>query len=64
MPSHQLLMMVLAGAGPQGMTHADIAGMLNLDSATLDDLLDALAKSGEIAVSRTADGRRVYRRLI
>ena len=64
MPSHQRLMLILSGAGPQGMTHADIASMLNLDAKVLDDLLDALARAGEIAVSQTKDGRRVYRRLI
>ena len=46
------------------MTHADIASMLNLDAKVLDDLLNALARAGEIAVSQTKDGRRVYRRLI
>ena len=63
-PSHQRLMMVLRAAGPQGIGHSDLAAQIQLDGDLLNDLLAALARSGEIAVSQTQDGRRVYRRLI
>ncbi len=63
-PSHQRLMQVLGAAGPQGVSHADLAAQIDLDGGTLNDLLNALIRGGEVAMSQTKDGQRVYRRLI
>ena len=64
LPATQKLMLILAGAEPQGMTHADIAAMLELDRDVLDQLLSSLVRSGEISMTRTRDGQRLYRRLM
>jgi len=63
-PPHQLLMIALARAGQRGLSRAEISGLVDLESDTLDDLLDALVRSAEIGVSQRTDGQRVYRRLI
>ena len=63
-PSHQRLMLVLAAAGPLGISHKDLAAQIDLDGGTLNDLLSALVRSGEIAVTQTKDGHRVYKRLL
>ena len=47
-PASQQLMLVLTGAGPLGITHADPAAILNLDTKVLDNLLDALIRGGEV----------------
>lgn len=60
----QRLMLILAGAGQQGVPHGDLSAMLKLDGDTLNDLLGALVRGGEISVSTTRDGHRLYRRLI
>ena len=60
----QRLMLILAGAGPRGVSHADLAAMIDLDAKALDELLDALIRGGQVAMSMTRGGRRVYRRLI
>jgi DNA-binding MarR family transcriptional regulator len=62
-PSHQRLMQVLAAAGGAGLTRAEIGGLIDLDNGTLDDLLNALIRGGEVAMSHTKDGRRIYCRL-
>lgn len=63
-PSHQRLMIVLARAGARGLTRSELSGLVDLEGDTLNDLLTALIKSGEIAVSQGSDGKRVYRRLV
>lgn len=63
-PSHQRLMQALAAAGPTGMTLTNISGLVGLEYETLTDLLDALTRAGEITVSQTRDGQRLYRRVI
>jgi len=63
-PSHQQLMLVLARAGARGLSRAEISGLVDLESDTLNDLLDALMRSGELALSQRTDGQRVYRRLL
>ena len=63
-PPHQMLLLVLARAGLRGMSRAEIGRLVALDSETLDDLLDALLRSGELALSHGNGGQRVYRRLI
>jgi hypothetical protein len=62
-PSHQRLMMALAKAGSRGLTRAEISGLVDLDGRVLDDLLSALVRSAEVAISQGNDGRRVYRLL-
>jgi hypothetical protein len=62
-PSHQLLMLALAQAGQRGLCRAEISGLVDLDGQVLDELLSALTKSGELAVSQMY-GQRVYRRLL
>ena len=59
-PSHQKLMMALAQAGRRGLSRAEITGLVDLDSGTLNDLLDALVRAAEISVF-TISGHRVYR---
>jgi len=63
-PPHHKLMLVLARAGTRGLSRAELSGLIDLEGETLDDLLAALVRSGEVGVSTTTDGRRVYRRLI
>ena len=62
---HQKLMLALARAGQDvDLTRAEIAGLVDLERVTLDDLLVALVRSGELALSHGNGGQRVYRRLI
>ena len=63
-PSHQQLMLVLARAGARGLTRVEIAGLVDLDGQVLEELLAALVRSAEIAMTPTNDGQRVYRRLV
>ena len=63
-PAHQRLMQALAAAGPMGMTLRDLRGISGLEYDTLTDLLDALTRAGEISLSQTRDGQRLYRRLL
>ena len=63
-PAHQQLMLVLARAGARGLARAEISGLVDLDGQVLEDLLAALVRSGEIAMSQGKDGQRVYKRLI
>ena len=56
-------MMALAKAGSRGLTRAEISGLVDLDGRVLDDLLSALVRSAEVAISQGNDGRRVYRLL-
>jgi DNA-binding MarR family transcriptional regulator len=63
-PPHQKLMMALARAGARGLTRGEITGLVDLDSGTLNDVVNALVRSGELEVSQGTDGQRVYRRLI
>jgi len=63
-PPHQKMMLALARAGARGLSRAEIAGLVDLDSDTLNELLNALVRGGELAMFTTTDGRRVYRRLL
>lgn len=64
LPSHQRLMVALGWAGREGMTHSEIASLVDLSPKTLQALLNALARSGEVSVFQRTDGTRVYRRLL
>jgi hypothetical protein len=63
LPAHQRLMLLVGWAGRLGMSRGEIGSMVDLPADTLDDLLDALVRSGEIALS-VERGYRVYRRLM
>jgi len=63
-PPHQKLMLALARAGKRGLSRGEIAGLVALENDTLDELLAALVNCGELSLSNTTDGRRVFRRLI
>ena len=62
-PAHQKLMMALGRAGARGLARSEISGLVNLDGKTLEDLLAALVRGGEIGVFQV-NGQRVYRRLV
>lgn len=58
------LTVMLAEAGPQGMTQADLFSKLDyLEVPRLCFLLDDLIRRGHISVSQASDGVIVYRRL-
>ncbi|MGO8751957.1 MAG: hypothetical protein ACLQNE_38935 [Thermoguttaceae bacterium] len=63
LPAHQRLMLLLGWAGRLGMHRGEIGTLVDLPAETLDGLLDALVRSGELSLS-VERGFRVYRRLL
>jgi DNA-binding IclR family transcriptional regulator len=63
LPAHQRLMLLLGWAGRLGMHRGEIGSMVDLPADTLDGLLDALVRSGELSLTNER-GYRIYRRLL
>ncbi len=63
LPDHQKVMLALGWAARLGMHRGEIGSLLGLPAETLDELLDALVRSGELSL-RYEGGYRVYRRLM
>lgn len=64
LPAHQRVMALLSMSGTGGMPYSSLAQLSKLPPRELRALLDALVRSGEVAVTRTKDDVPVYRRLI
>ncbi len=60
-PASQMLMLILNGAGQQGMSYSKLAQMLNLDHKTLRALLNTLVSTREITVTYAQNGIPTYR---
>ena len=62
-PDHQKVMLLLGWAGRLGMHRGEIGSLVDLPAETLDGLLYALVRSGEVSLTNER-GYRVYRRLM
>ena len=60
-PASQMLSMILNGAGQRGMSYAELARILDLDTKVLRDLLNTMVSTREITVSYSLDGIPTYR---